>query len=62
MLAVVLWVSAIAAIAIGLRFKVKPILLVGALDGLLAMFVTLLAASMRRNPFHSHNGSSGNDR
>ncbi len=42
-LAVILWVSAAAAVFIGIRLRVKPILFVGLLDGLLALAVTTIA-------------------
>lgn len=42
-LAVILWVSAAVALFVGIQLRVKPILFVGLLDGLLALVVTMLA-------------------
>ena len=42
-LAVILWVSAAAAVFIGVKTRAKPILLVGMVDGMLALAVTVMA-------------------
>lgn len=41
-LGVVLWVSSIALIFVGLQLRMKPLLLVGAFELLLALFVTVV--------------------
>ncbi len=47
LVSVVLWVSTFAAILIGIRLRIRPIMFVGMVDGLLALFVTILAVTGR---------------
>ncbi|MGH8021876.1 MAG: hypothetical protein ACREIA_27060 [Opitutaceae bacterium] len=50
MVAVVLWISAFALLFVAFRMRMKPLMLVGLLDGMLALFITTLAVnSARRN-------------
>ncbi len=42
-LAVVLWISAFGLLFLAIRLRMKPIFLVALLDGMLALFVTMLA-------------------
>lgn len=42
MMAVFLWVAAVAALVIGMRTRVKPVLIVGLVGGVLALTVTQL--------------------
>ncbi len=50
MVAAVLWISAFALLFVAFRLRMKPLMLVGFLDGMLALFITTLAVnSARRN-------------
>jgi len=42
MLAVILWVSSLALLFVGLRLRMKPLLLVGAFELLLALFASAI--------------------
>jgi len=46
--AVVLWISAVAALFVAIRLRMKPLLFVGLLDGMLALFITALAVNSAR--------------
>ncbi|HEX9781104.1 MAG TPA: hypothetical protein VGA56_00025 [Opitutaceae bacterium] len=48
LVAVVLWISALAALFVAMRLRMKPLLFVGLLDGLLALFITTLAVNSAR--------------
>jgi len=43
-----LWLSALAILFIGIRLRLKPVMLVGFLDAMLALGVTALAFGGRR--------------
>ena len=48
MVAVILWISAFALLFVSFRLRMKPLMLVGLLDGALALIVTVLAVNSSR--------------